>query len=93
MRYLIELHETFAQAGHFIAIDYCGVSVPGWGCSIEPYPSLATNAHTVGRRDDVIEQLSSTNRTSAALHMVHGSRVGLSGLVHFGGRGECEMAR
>jgi hypothetical protein len=36
-QYLIELHETFAQAVHFITVDYCGVSVPRWGDSIEPY--------------------------------------------------------
>lgn len=37
MQYLIELHETFAQAVHFITVDYCGVSVSRWGSSTEPY--------------------------------------------------------
>lgn len=46
---------------------------------------VATSEHTVGRGDDIIEQLSSADRTSAALDVVHGSRVGLGGLVHFGG--------
>jgi hypothetical protein len=55
--------------------------------------SPKTSKHTVGRGHNVIEQLGSADRASAALHIVHGSRVGLSGLVHFGGRGECEMAR
>lgn len=38
--------------------------------------------HTVGGGHNIIKQLGGTDRTSSALHIVHGSRVGLGGLVH-----------
>jgi hypothetical protein len=90
MWYLIELHETFAQAIHLFTVDYGGVSVPRGGSAPSKSNSGLswgrTSEHTVGRGDDIIEQLSSADRTSAALDMVHGSRVGLGGLIHFGER-------
>lgn len=80
--HLIKLHEAFAQAVHFIAVDYCGLSVPSGGISMSVTLNRCDREHTVGGGHNIIKQLGGTDRTSSALHIVHGSRVGLGGLVH-----------
>ena len=52
-------------------------------CDIS-YPISDCGQHTVGGRDDVLEQLGGANGAPPTLHAVHSSIVGLVGLVHEG---------